>query len=194
MRTFDANTENIIGSDARGRVNLGRGAVERPHKRVVAAFQQYRDQVFRYVCSILHDPGEAEDVTQEVFLKLFEVLFVGRRIETRPWLFRVAHNAAIDRLRGRHPSTELGTAQQSSCVSAALRTEEDVEGDLVKEENRRRFFESLGVLSPQERQCIHLRMEGLCYREIADVIGVRLPSVQKYLERAVCKITRKLEK
>ncbi len=194
MQSSDANTGKVLAFQVRGGVDSGYECVEKAHRQVMAAFQQYRDQVFRYVCSILHDPGEAEDVTQDVFLKLFEELCSSRRIENRPWLFRVAHNAAIDMVRGKRPEAEIAAAQQRDSLSAALHTKGNFDEDLVAEEQRRQFYESLDVLSPQERQCIHLRLEGLCYREIADVLGLRLPSVQKYLGRAVSKITRKLEK
>jgi len=43
-----------------------------------------------------------------------------------------------------------------------------------------------------ERQCLYLRTEGLLYREIAEVLGVRVPSIQTYLARAMKKVVKEL--
>src|ERR687893_1780972 len=68
-------------------------------------YLRYADNVYGYVCSIVRDEHEAEDVTQHVFAKLTTAL---RRYEPRvapfsAWILRVAHNAAIDHVRARRP-------------------------------------------------------------------------------------------
>jgi len=73
-------------------------------ERSPAAFQQlfsaYSDKIYRLAVSILENEDDAEDIVQEVFTRFFENLdrFEGRsKIGT--WLYRVAYNASIDRLR-----------------------------------------------------------------------------------------------
>ena len=61
-----------------------------------------RDPVFRQALRVLRSPAEAEDVTQEVFLRLYGEMRADRKVENpKAWLFRAAHNLAIDRVRGR---------------------------------------------------------------------------------------------
>ena len=68
-------------------------------------YLRYADNVYGYVCSIVRDEHEAEDVTQHIFAKLLTAL---RRYEPRvapfsAWILRVAYNAAIDHMRARRP-------------------------------------------------------------------------------------------
>jgi RNA polymerase sigma-70 factor (ECF subfamily) len=62
---------------------------------------------------------------------------------------------------------------------------------LAAEENQEKVRALLSGLSPQERRCMELRTEGLTYREIAEVLGVRLTTVQTNLVRAVKKLMEK---
>src|SRR5215216_7586037 len=79
-------------------------------------YLRYADNVYGYVCSILRDEHEAEDVTQHIFAKLLTALgrYEPRVVPFSAWILRVAHNAAIDHMRMRRPvpceevrSTEL---------------------------------------------------------------------------------------
>ena len=61
-------------------------------------YLRYADNVYGYVCSIVRDEHEAEDVTQQIFAKLMTAL-AALRAALRPfsaWILRIAHNAAID--------------------------------------------------------------------------------------------------
>src|SRR5215207_5289694 len=65
----------------------------------------YADNVYGYVCSIVRDEYEAEDVTQHIFAKLMTSLarYEPRVVPFSAWILRVAHNAAIDHVRMRRP-------------------------------------------------------------------------------------------
>src|SRR4029078_10538324 len=68
-------------------------------------YLRYADNVYGYVCSIVRDEHEAEDVTQQVFAKLLGSLprYPPRSEPFSAWVRRVAHNAAIDHMRSRRP-------------------------------------------------------------------------------------------
>jgi RNA polymerase sigma-70 factor, ECF subfamily len=73
---------------------------------LAALYGRYWQRVYRYVRTIVRDGYEAEDVTQQVFIKLMLVISHYRR-GSAPfivWLLRVAHNVAIDHLRERRPT------------------------------------------------------------------------------------------
>src|ERR687883_523103 len=79
-------------------------------------YLRYADNVYGYICSIVRDEHEAEDVTQHIFAKLLTALdrYEPRVVPFSAWILRVAHNAAIDHMRARRPvpceevrSTEL---------------------------------------------------------------------------------------
>ena len=68
-------------------------------------YLRYADNVYGYVCSIVRDEYEAEDVTQHIFAKLLTSLprYEPRVVPFSAWILRVAHNAAIDHVRARRP-------------------------------------------------------------------------------------------
>lgn len=162
------------------------------HARVSQLFARYRQAVFRYAYGILGDAGVAEDTTQEAFLKLYRELRKGRDLEVRPWLYRVAHNLAIDHVRHRAPTTALDDSGWRDLGDKEHDGNCDVHEELVATEQREKLEAISRRLAGQERRCIDLRLEGLRYREIAEVLGVRISSVEKYLSRAVKKITKEL--
>ena len=163
------------------------------HKEVTQVFEQLRDPILRYLYGILQDAGEAEDATQEAFLKLFKELQRGRDVSARAWLFRVAHNLAIDRLRQRAAVTTLEDEAWNELCETKQDLRLDTHHELLRAEREQRLQAITEQLTPQERRCIGLRMEGFRYREIAEVLGVRISSVQNYLARAVKKIMREID-
>src|SRR5258706_12501244 len=69
-------------------------------QKVAEIFELLRDPVYRYLFRVLENTQEAEDLTQEVFLRLYSYLHNGQTVvNIRAWVFRVAHNLAIDQQR-----------------------------------------------------------------------------------------------
>src|SRR5208337_5004607 len=71
-------------------------------QKVVRVYEALRTPVYQYLAVAFRDPVEAEDITQETFLRLYVYWSSGRTIaddRLRSWIFRVAHNLAIDRGR-----------------------------------------------------------------------------------------------
>jgi RNA polymerase sigma-70 factor (ECF subfamily) len=151
---------------------------------VAQLYGTMRPSVCRYVRSILRDPDAAEDLTQEVFLRLYRHVREGHSVrDARSWLFRVAHNLAMDRVR---VQSELPFAKDATeCFTAP---EANAEERLLQGERRSELAAAIDSLSPRERQCIELRAEGLVYREIAEVLGIRPSSVVTFLARAIKKL------
>jgi RNA polymerase sigma-70 factor (ECF subfamily) len=157
---------------------------------VLVLFDRFRDPLLRYVCACGIAVGEGEDVVQEVFLLLFRhLLRGGSRSNLQGWLFRVAHNVALKR-RAR-------LRREAAQVQCDLHSALDVidggpnpELRLVDDERRHRLRSVLRALPQRERQCLHLRNDGLRYREIANVLGISLGAVAKLLTRAIGRLER----
>jgi RNA polymerase sigma-70 factor (ECF subfamily) len=146
--------------------------------------------VFHYLMSLTRNIAEAEDLTQEVFLRLHAELSAGRRIESmKPWCFKVAHNLAAS--AGRRIQTEEHyLAASTNPEGCAYRNE--VEDGLLRREQTERVSAAMKKLTPMERQCLYLRTQGLIYREIADVLGIRVPTVQTFVARSMKKVVKEL--
>jgi RNA polymerase sigma-70 factor, ECF subfamily len=125
-------------------------------------YLSYADNVYGYVCSIVRDEYEAEDVTQHIFAKLTTALrhYEPRLVPFSAWILRVAHNAAIDHVRARRP------------VPIAEVAPPDAEHD---ETGRERFADlrvALDSLPREQRDVLMLRfLVGLSPREVAERLG-----------------------
>src|SRR5262245_29321337 len=140
------------------------------HEQVTQAFEQSRDDVYRYLLTLGLGPAQAQEATQEVFLRYYLALRRGDRIlNVRAWIFRVAHNFGLD-LRARERLQPLDPD-----LEAVLRdTRRGAELELLEKERMSQLGDAWKTLSPQQRQCLHLRAEGLRYREIAETMGISI--------------------
>jgi RNA polymerase sigma-70 factor, ECF subfamily len=125
-------------------------------------YLRYADNVYGYVCSIVRDEHEAEDVTQQIFAKLLTALqrYEPRSVPFSAWILRIAHNAAIDHMRSRRavPCEEVRSPEL-----------EDID---MSRERSRDLQTALDKLPPEQRDVIVMRFVlGLSPREIADRIG-----------------------
>jgi len=156
-------------------------------QRVTQVFELLRDPVYRYLFRVLDDRDEAEDLTQEVFLRLYVYLHKGQTVTNiRAWVFRVAHNLAIDRQRKKiqfEPMVADGPDQPCDPAPGA-------EQRVLSGEQHMRLQHALATLSTQEKHCLELRAEGLSYKEIAEILEMRMPTLVKYLGRIIQKLVR----
>ena len=161
--------------------------------KVAQVFDLLRDPVYRYFLRRLADASEAEDLTQEVFLRLYSWLDKGRKVENiRAWVFRVAHNLVIDReaLNARFQSLDSNEWERVSETYPDLAP--SAERRLLEQEQQGKLHLALKRLSPQERECLDLRAEGLSYREIAEVFDMRTHTLVSFLRRVIKKLFREI--
>lgn len=163
----------------------------RLEQKVAEVFELLRDPIYRYVCRLIGKRAEAEDLTQETFLRLFDSLQKGQAMgNLRPWLYRVAHNLAIDWLRqqGRLEQIEDDALPLTASIDPAPNAEQR----LLANERHRRLRDVLRQVSPQQRHCLFLRAEGLSYREIGEALGISVSSVATFLGRAIKRIAEEV--
>ena len=157
---------------------------------VVLLFDECATGLRRYLGSFGLGAEATEDVLQDVFLSLFRHLRLGRpRSNLKGWLFQVAHNLALKhrqkRLRRLQTESEWDAARAERVIDPAANPEERLAGD----RRRQRLRSVLRAIPERDRQCLYLRAEGLCYRDIASTLGISLGSVAKSLARAVTRLT-----
>lgn len=178
------------------RICQASGVVEFPPKTqvelesvVVGLFDQFQQRVVYYVTSYGLPLPDAEDIVQETFLSLFRHLELGRsRSNLTGWIFRVAHNLALKRRRsslvaGVHRDQHRILAQQAA-------PDPNPEAHFAFNQMHQRLRAVFEALPEQEQRCLHLRAEGLKYRDIARVLGISLGAVSASLSRALARMTR----
>lgn len=157
-------------------------------QKTTELFELLHEPVYRYVRSLIGSNTEAEDLAQEAFLRLYASLRQGQAVgNVRSWIFRVAHNLAIDHLR-RTSHLEQAVPEVWEVNEGRPDVSPNAEQKLLEKEQWERLSRAMMRLSPQERYCLELRAEGLAYREIAEVLGISISSVNTFLGRGVKKI------
>lgn len=144
-------------------------------------FYRHYDRVYGLLFRLLGNRVEAEDITQEVFLKLYKRPLSGKREHNlNSWLYRVATNMAYNQIRARkrrwgrnrwlvpEPSSERG----------------DLSEGLALEETRSAVREALSSLPQRQTQLLVLREMGFSYAELAEACEVAPGSVGTLLGRA----------
>ena len=154
------------------------------------AFTLHHRAVFRAAYALVRDAGLAEDVTQEVFLKLYQHIGSLRDEEhVRPWLLRVASNTALNaiRSRGRAGAREEEFAAAATVGgSGPVGIEADYERRTEIEEARR----ALAQIKEPMRSCLLLKQQGLSYREIAQTLSINEANVGSLIARGRKEFTR----
>ncbi|MEW5978322.1 MAG: RNA polymerase sigma factor [Acidobacteriota bacterium] len=158
-------------------------------RKVGEAFQLFRDPVYRYLTGLLRNRDDAEEMTQEAFLALFGHLKKGKSVANyRAWVFRVAHNLAINHQKRPSLVEAADEATWERLSRGRVDPFPDSEQQLLVEEKHKRLQAAMACLSTQEKNCLNLRAEGLRFAEIAEVLGIRISTVETFIDRGIKKI------
>jgi RNA polymerase sigma-70 factor (ECF subfamily) len=165
-----------------------------PSEKVLGLFEQLRAPVFRYLLRKTQDAGHAEDLTQETFLRLCRHLQDDKPLDNpKAWLLTVANNLAIDIKRRLVFEKDLDELAWQEIEEAQSSRSPDPQTLLIAEERLNRLHTAVINLTPLQRECLHLRAEGLRYREIAEMLDLSISTVVDAVRRATVKLARELD-
>jgi RNA polymerase sigma-70 factor, ECF subfamily len=146
------------------------------------AFIVHHRLVFRYACGLVRDSGLAEDITQEVFIRLHQNLDSAQRNGLlRAWLLRVTANVTRNAMRGRNRARLRDEAFVAKNGSDDARRPDEM---LIQEAEISEARRTLSKISEPMRSCLLLKHEGLSYREIASVLDLNEKNVGSLIARA----------
>ena len=146
----------------------------------------YQLMVVNTCYAFVHDRDEAEDIAQDVFVQVFESL--GRfRFESKlsTWLYRIAVNRSINHCkspRGRAIKIDIDSWKQQEVAHSVEMPQQQI---LEEQEQIELLHKAIDKLPENQRTALILnKYEELSYKEIADVMGVSLSSVESLIFRA----------
>ena len=152
--------------------------------------EKHREAVFRVCLGFTHDPSEAEDLAQDVFLQVYKNagrFRGGSKVST--WVYRIAVNRSLNYIRKKRTQAwlqALGWASGEEDPFERLPAENDAPDALLERKERRRILrDALHRLPEKQRIAFTLHnVEGISYEDIASVMGCSLSAVESRLHRA----------
>jgi RNA polymerase sigma-70 factor (ECF subfamily) len=142
---------------------------------------RYRDKVFRLTFSMLRNRATAEDITQDVFMRIWRALpGYGAQASLSTWIYAISRNACLSELRKRRPMVSMsGDEEQSDPQIAALAASQADDSATVS------VAQLLDQLPERYRQAVTLfYMEDKSYEQTAESLGLPLGTVKALLHRA----------
>lgn len=141
--------------------------------------------IFNVVQKMIPDQDDVADLVQEVFISLYQNLEKGVIVEyPRSWLYKVTVNKCIDFAKKRKEHAKIETA---------LKLQDE---DEMSETNEKKVAIQLAMNRLKKEECALtiLYSEGLTYKEIAEITGIRFSSVGKSISRTLTKLGNELKK
>ena len=178
---------------------LGAAAQRITAEEFDAIVRRHQRRVHRLLLMLLRDPEEADNLTQECFLRAYQSMTSFRgECSLETWLLRIAANLARDHGRNRKVSfwrRLLGFGEESDEDGAPnfVALEASPERSLLAREEVRAVWDAANQLSQQQRAVFMLRfVEEMELNEIATVLGLQVGSVKTHLFRALQTVRGKL--
>jgi RNA polymerase sigma-70 factor, ECF subfamily len=163
--------------------------------------RQHQKKVYRVLLLMLKNPGDADNLTQECFLRAYTSMQSFRGdCSVQTWLLRIAVNLARDDARNRRAGfwkrllwlddeSSVPPEQEPVCSQASP------ERGLIAQEELDSVWRTVGKLSPRQREVFILRFaEEMELKEIADVLNLRTGTVKAQLFRAVASVREQVRR
>ncbi len=162
-------------------------------------FGRHMDAVYGFLVRFLGSSSDADDVTQETFIRLWKNL---KKFDTaksfRTWAFGIARNAAIDHLRKRKnvPFSSFDGEEGGNVLTDSIADKADLPDAFVaRKQDAEELRNALDELPPAYREVVLLRLDGdLQFDEIGETLGQPMDTVKSRYRRALAMLKNMLEK
>ena len=184
-----ADIDRVGGTGGRDTTPSSEADADDPGQDFALLVAEHSAAVYRLARSVVRDPGLADDVTQDTFIKVWKHVDEFRGDGSmRGWILRIAHNTAVSTLRKiRDSATDPAKLPDAHETLTPNRV---VEGRLALDELR----EALDGLDELTRAVVVLReVEGMSYDDIASTLDVPIPTVKTRLLRGRRRLATLLE-
>lgn len=147
-------------------------------------FEEYLDDIYRYLYSLCKDHYLAEDLLQETFYRAFLNINFLNMDNIKPWLFKVSHNLLIDHFRKNKRNVLIDDDQLQLMKSST-----NIEESILRDEMMKTILDVIRLLPLKQQTAILLcDFHDLSYEECAEIMGVSLASFKSSLHRGRRKV------
>lgn len=163
--------------------------------KIETTYQIRRPMLVRFLVRLGLDSVEADDVTQEAFLRAVDSSQSGEAPHNLfNWLLACAKNLALNRLRHQKYEMLAPVDLWRKWESELLDPKATPDVDLLRKERHRHFIEAVATLSAVEQQCILLRFQEVPFQDIADALKIPVHSAVYYAGTGIQKLQGKLKR
>lgn len=162
--------------------------------------KRYEQKIFNLCCRFLDQSEDADDAAQEIFIKVYKGLNqFNNQARFSTWLYRIAVNHALNIRRSRRRShwlrpLSLISKDESEKISRVHDQTNNPQEQLEKKEEIERIHQALVNLPEEQRVIVYLhRFQELSYRDIAEILGLRLSTVESRLFHAKKQLAKLLK-
>lgn len=135
-------------------------------QKIENLYIQYKQDVYRYLLSLTHNPALSEDLLSETFLNVIYSLQTYKGDSSiKTWLFGIARNLWLQHLRSLKPHVEYNDLLE-------IYITESMEDNLITRQTVDKIHELLGEKDEQTQTIVNMRINGYSYREIAEKTGI----------------------
>lgn len=178
-----------MGSDPAAIRGLVKKARERDPDAFGKLYNEYIDQIFRYVYYKVGDFQEAQDIAGQTFLKALENLdsYEVRDVAFSSWLFRIAHNLVVDHFRreSKRESVPIEAEAQSNLGSVSPTD------SIFEELDSDRLYAAIQKLTHNQQEVLILKfIDNLPTNQVAEIMGISPGAVKSTQRRALQTLNR----
>src|SRR5580765_6146021 len=158
--------------------------------------RQHRRKVFNVAYKFVGKHDEAEDLTQDIFLKIFKALRTfDRRANFQTWLISISRNLCIDHYRSVRKERETMARDVDASELSPVSRERSPLSQLEQVDLKQIIRQALAELPPALRQAVVLRdLQEFSYQEIADQLGLPEGTVKSRINRGRFELARQLRR
>lgn len=169
--------------------NLVKKAKGRDPEAFGLLYDEYVDQIFRYIYYKVGNFTEAQDLTGQTFLKSFENIdsYEMRDVAFSSWLYRIAHNLVVDFFRRESKRENVPIEEQPPTPSNRGNPVETVLADLESE----RLYKAMRKLTHNQREVLVLKfIDNLSNSQVAEIMGISIGAVKSTQKRGLLSLNR----
>jgi RNA polymerase sigma-70 factor (ECF subfamily) len=150
-------------------------------------YQRYHRPIYNYVLRLIHEPKEAEDILQDVFIAVWRGAYRYReQAQVKTWIYRIAHYQAVSWLRKHKPVTPFDEVTNTIAEASDQVNYETWQSDEVRK--------AINYLSTKHRSVLELAfVHGMAYGEIAQIVGCPVGTVKSRMSYALRALNGKLK-
>lgn len=154
-------------------------------------YEEHSNNIYKFAYRLTGNPQEAEDITQETFLKLYNHVNSHHNLQNpKAWIYRVAANTCYNLLKRNEKYRKILSEDGETIGNKENNRQNHIESEFIKNEEMQIIKNALKELPLRDRLVLELHQDGISYRDMARIIDVRKSSVRTILYRAIDKLER----